>query len=205
LIKNIIFDFDGVILDSIPIKTEAFRKLFYEFSQAEVDELIVFHIKNGGMSRYKKIEYFFTEILNKKIENKDIIKYAEKYSKITKIELAQKKYLIEDTLLFIKQNFHKYNLHIASGADEKDLKYICQELDLEEYFLSINGSPEIKSNIVNNILVNYKYEKHETVLIGDSINDYEASNANQIKFYGYNSPELKQQYKYIDTFDKINF
>ena len=205
MIKNIIFDFDGVILDSIPIKTEAFRKLFYEFSQAEVDELIVFHIKNGGMSRYKKIEYFFTEILNKKIENKDIIKYAEKYSKITKIELAQKKYLIEDTLLFIKQNFHKYNLHIASGADEKDLKYICQELDLEEYFLSINGSPEIKSNIVNNILVNYKYEKHETVLIGDSINDYEASNANQIKFYGYNSPELKQQYKYIDTFDKINF
>ena len=62
MIKNIILDFDGVILDSIPVKTEAFKQLFSDFSDDDVDLLIDFHLKNGGMSRYKKIEYFFKNI-----------------------------------------------------------------------------------------------------------------------------------------------
>ena len=190
MIKNIIFDFDGVILDSIPVKTEAFRKLFKSFPKKEVDELIKYHLENGGMSRYKKIEYFFTQILNEHIINEDVLKYAEIYSQITKEELSQKKYLILDSLNFIKENYKKYNLHIASGADEKDLKYICNKLDLEKYFLSINGSPKVKSEIVKDILKNNNYKKEETILIGDSINDLEAANQNNIEFYGYNNIKL---------------
>ena len=205
MIKNIIFDFDGVILDSVPVKTEAFRKLFKDFSKEKVDELIEFHIQNGGMSRYKKIEYFFTKILNKSITNEDVLKYAEKYSQITKEELAQMKYLIKDTLDFIKQNFKKYNMHIASGADEEDLKYICNKLDLKKYFLSINGSPKVKSEIVKDILDNNSYKKEETILIGDSINDYEASYSNKIEFYGYNNKTLMIDNNYIETFKRSIF
>ncbi len=204
-VKNIIFDFDGVILDSIPVKTEAFRKLFIEFSKEEVNQLIAFHIKNGGMSRYKKIEYFFTQILNESITNEDVLKYAEKYSQITKEELAQKKYLIEDSLDFIKENHKKYKMHIASGADAKDLKYICNKLNLEEYFLSINGSPKVKSEIVKDILENNDYKKEDTILIGDSINDYEASHSNEIEFYGYNNSNLVDSFDYIDTFKEVIF
>jgi len=205
MIKNIIFDFDGVILDSIPVKTEAFRKLFKDFLKENVDELIEYHIQNGGISRYKKIEYFFTKILNKSITNEDVLKYAEKYSQITKEELAQMKYLIKDTLDFIKQNFKKYNMHIASGADEEDLKYICNKLDLKKYFLSINGSPKVKSEIVKDILDNNSYKKEETILIGDSINDYEASYSNKIEFYGYNNKTLMIDNNYIETFKRSIF
>jgi len=204
VIKNIIFDFDGVILDSVFVKTEAFRKLFETFPKEKVDALVEFHIKNGGISRYKKIEYFFTQILNQNIANKDVLKYAEIYSQITKEELAQKKYLIEDSLNFIKQNYKDYNMHIASGADEKDLKYICKELGLKQYFLSINGSPKVKSEIVKDILEKNNYKKEETILIGDSINDYEASHSNKIEFYGYNNKKLQKQHKYINLLSEIN-
>jgi len=205
LIKNIIFDFDGVILDSIPVKSEGFRKLFENFPKNKVDELIEYHMYNGGMSRYKKIEYFFTKILNKSILNEDILKYAKRYSQITKEELAQKKYLIKDTLNFIKQNYKKYNMHIASGADESDLKYICSRLNLEKYFLSINGSPKVKSKIVKDILEQNNYKQEESILIGDSINDYEASHMNGIEFYGYNNIDLNNKNKYIYSFNKIYF
>ena len=205
MIKNIIFDFDGVILDSIPVKSEGFRKLFENFPKNKVDELIEYHMYNGGMSRYKKIEYFFTKILNKSILNEDILKYAKRYSQITKEELAQKKYLIKDTLNFIKQNYKKYNMHIASGADESDLKYICSRLNLEKYFLSINGSPKVKSKIVKDILEQNNYKQEESILIGDSINDYEASHMNGIEFYGYNNIDLNNKNKYIYSFNKIYF
>jgi len=205
VIKNIIFDFDGVILDSIPVKTEAFRKLFNDFPSEKVEMLVSFHLKNGGMSRYKKIEYFFMHIMNEQIEDTTILEYARKYSKITKEELAQPKYLILDSLEFIRQNYKKYNMHIASGADEEDLKYICKKLEIDKYFLSINGSPTVKSKIVRFLLQKNNYREEETILIGDSINDADAADENQIDFYGYNNTFLKDKYKYIPSLTKSEF
>jgi len=201
-IKNIIFDFDGVILNSVPTKTQTFRKLFKDFPKNLVEELINYHKINGGKSRYIKIKYFFNEILNQKISQKEISKYAKIYSDITKEELSNSKYIIKDTLDFIKQNYKKYNMHIASASDEKDLQYICDKLDLGKYFLDINGSPLIKSKIVENIITDNKYSKKETILIGDSINDYEASKENGIEFFGYNNTKLNKYVKanYIKSF-----
>ena len=57
MIKNIIFDFDGVILDSVNIKTEAFYKLFEQYGSKIANQVVDYHIINGGMSRFKKFEY----------------------------------------------------------------------------------------------------------------------------------------------------
>ena len=203
MIKNIIFDFDGVILDSVPTKTEGFKKLFQEFPTELVDKLIEYHIQNGGISRYKKIKYFFNELINQDISEDEVLNYANMYSQITKKELTNQKYIIEDTVNFIKQNHKKYNMHIASGADENDLRYICENLDLSQYFLSINGSPKIKSDIVKTILEFNNYKNEETILIGDSLNDYEASSENDIEFYGYNNCDLKK-FKYIESFHNFS-
>jgi len=203
LIKNIIFDFDGVILDSVPVKTEAFKKLFASFDNSSVDKLIAYHLQNGGKSRYLKIEYFFKEVLNKHISENEILEYADKYSSLTKEELSKSKYLIKDTVSFIQKNFQNYNLHVASGADEKDLKYICESLDLNRYFLSVHGSPIPKDDLIKDILVNNKYLTEETILIGDSINDFTAAEKNHIVFYGYNNTLLKEDHNYIDHFDFI--
>jgi HAD superfamily hydrolase (TIGR01549 family) len=198
LIKNIIFDFDGVILDSVPTKTEGFKKLFQNFSTDEVNKLVLYHELNGGKSRYVKIKYFFNELLHKDISEQEILEYANKYSEITKEELTNPKYIIEDTLNFIKRNYKKYEMHIASGADEEDLKYICEKLDLTKYFLSINGSPKIKSEIVKDILLDNRYDINETILIGDSVNDFDSAKDNGIDFFAYNNQKLKSHYKYID-------
>ena len=198
MIKNIIFDFDGVIIDSVPIKTEAYRRLFKDHDEELVSKLVDYHELNGGISRYKKIEYFFNILLKKEISDKKILDYANKYSILTKEELSKEKYLIEDTISFIKKNYKNYNMHIASGADDSDLKYICNSLDLNKYFLSIKGSPMVKSEIVKEILNKNKYKTNETILIGDSINDFEASQKNSIKFYGYNNALLKKEHCYIE-------
>ena len=198
--KNIIFDFDGVILDSVPVKTEAFIKLFKGYDKSYINKLVHYHELNGGKSRYIKIKYFFEELLNTKISDSDVLKYAHSYSKLTKIELSKQKYLITETINFIRKHYKEYNMHIASGADENDLKYICKALNLDKYFLSISGSPKIKSEIVKEILNINNYKLNETILIGDSINDFEAANFNGIDFYGFNNELLKDNHKYIHTF-----
>lgn len=202
MIKNIIFDFDGVILDSVPVKTEAFKNLFADFSPDIIQKFIEYHSLNGGRSRYIKIKYFFNELMNEIISEDKIFEYANRYSELTKKELCKKKYIIHDTQNFINKNYKKYNMHIASGADEKDLKYICNKLELTDYFISIDGSPTIKSEIVKNIILSNQYENKETILIGDSINDYEAANKNNIGFYAYNNIKLKN-FNYLESFDQF--
>lgn len=203
MIKNIIFDFDGVILDSVPTKTEAYRKLFHEFPVDKIEQLINYHIQNGGISRYVKVKYFFEEILSQSISENEILRHADRYSELTKEELTNPKYIIEDAINFIKQNYQKYNMHIASGADERDLKHICEKLELTPYFLSINGSPTKKNDIVRNILELNNYNQNETILIGDSVNDYEAAKENDIEFYGYNNQALKSKNKYLNKIEEL--
>lgn len=191
MIKNIIFDFDGVILDSVPVKTEGYRQLFKDYPNDLIEKIVAYHELNGGISRYKKVKYFFNELLNEEISEEKIQEFAIKYSKLTTLELSKEKYLIKDTLDYIQSNFSKYKMHVASGADHRDLIYICNKLNLNKYFLSVEGSPKIKSEIVQDILKTNNYKAEETILIGDSINDYDAAKSNSIKFYGYNNSKLK--------------
>ncbi len=202
-VENIIFDFDGVILDSVPIKTEAFKTLFKTFPQEQVIQLIDYHLENGGVSRYEKIRYFFENIHCQPITDSEVQVYAQQYSQLTKEELCNPKYLIEDSLHFIKNNYKKFNMHIASGADDSDLKDICKAQGLAKYFLSIHGAPEKKDKIVRSILEMNNYNIDKTILIGDSINDYDAAKTNKLQFFGYNNIVLRNKGSYIDSFLEI--
>lgn len=201
MIKNILWDFDGVILDSMPIKDYGFAKVFENFNKNLVDKFLDYHRLNGGISRYIKIRYFYNTILNQDISDEKIQEIANEFSVIMKSELTNKKYLISQTVDFIEKNYKNYNFHIVSGSDEKELKYLCKKLDLSKYFITINGSPIHKSYLVKKILETYNYSPKETILIGDSINDYESAKINAIKFYGFNNTKLKELGEYIHGFN----
>jgi len=199
--KNILWDFDGVILDSMPIRDYGFRTIFEKYPKDIVEEFVVYHRKNGGLSRFHKIKYFYDEMLNKDITEKEIQNYAEQFTVIMKEQLINPKYLIKETIEFIKENYTKYNFHVASGSEHKELNYLCKKLELSKYFLSINGSPTPKNELVGNILSSNNYKLQETILIGDSVNDYEAAKVNNIDFYGFNNKELRDISKiYINNY-----
>jgi len=204
VIKNILFDFDGVILDSMKIRTDGFREIFSSFQKKDVDLLVDFHNKNGGLSRYVKIEYFFKRILNEDIDTQKINEIAARFSEIMRYKLIDKSLLIEPTINFIYKNYKAFNFHIVSGSDQNELRFLCDKLKLREYFISIFGSPTVKDDLVANIIKSHKYKKAETIIIGDSINDFNAAERNKIKFFGFNNPDLKEKSdKYIENYNLI--
>ena len=201
MIKNILFDFDGVILDSMPIRDYGFKEIFKDFDDDLVNKLLEYHNQNGGLSRYVKIKYFYNKLLKQEISEEKITNYADNFSKIMKIELVDKRYLIADTLKFIKESYKKYNLHIVSGSDERELQYLCKELRIDSFFQSVNGSPTHKNILVKNVLSVNRYIDSETILIGDSVNDYDAATENNLVFYGFNNPNLINVSKnYLDNY-----
>ena len=79
MISIIILDFDGVILESVSVKTEAFRTLF-SFAPEYVEEIVQFHKDNGGMSRFDKFRYIFDHILKRELDPDTFNALSEKFS-----------------------------------------------------------------------------------------------------------------------------
>lgn len=202
MIKTILWDFDGVILDSMKIKADGFLKLFEEYGDDELNKLYQFHFENGGISRFEKIKYFYNEILKKSITEEEALSLAGKFGNIVKKRLLDKSNLIQDSMEFIKRNYNNYHFHIVSGAEDNELNYLCKELDISKYFITIKGSPTKKSTLIQNILKEYSYDRKEILLIGDSMTDYNASLENAITFYGYNNLALNK-FNYIESFKKF--
>jgi phosphoglycolate phosphatase-like HAD superfamily hydrolase len=202
--KTILWDFDGVIMDSMPVRDKGFEIVLQDYPQEQVSLLMEYHRNNGGLSRYNKFRYFFEEIRKESITDSEITVLAEKFSVVMLQNLLDPSLFIEDSLRFIKKNYTKYNMHIVSGSDENELRYICKTLGISEYFNSIHGSPTPKKELVKSLLIENNYKKEDTCLIGDSFNDLEAAFANNISFYGYNNQKLlSESTKYIQYFFDI--
>ena len=202
--KTIIWDFDGVILDSNKIRDKGFKITLQDHPTNQVAELLEFHRNNGGLSRYVKFKYFIEQIKKEKSSLEQINAYASKFSKIVLEELNNPNLIITDTLEFIRNNFQTYNMHIASGSDENELKFLCKELGIDKFFRSINGSPMPKNEIVKNIIECNSYNKKNCILIGDSVNDKTAAFINKIKFLGYNYNDSPSEVHIINSFEEVN-
>ena len=132
----VIFDCDGVILNSNKIKTNAFKQTLSKYPKDKVMQLINFHKKNGGISRKIKFNYFFKEILkenNQKLINDSLDQFKKNSFK----KLIKSRY-ISGVLNFIKI-LHKYKIKIfiVSGAFEKELREIFNLRKKDHMFLEI--------------------------------------------------------------------
>lgn len=197
----LLWDFDGVILDSVSIRDEGYWQVLKKYPAEEVKKLIEFQQANGGLSRYVKFRYFYEEILGKEISEEKVNEFAQQFSDYMVKKLTDTDLLITETLEFIREYHKKYTMHIVSGSDEIELRFLCRELNIDHFFKSIHGSPTPKINLVKKILEEHNYAPENTALIGDSVNDFDAAYKNNIRFFGYNNPDLREKGEgYITSF-----
>jgi phosphoglycolate phosphatase-like HAD superfamily hydrolase len=199
--KVILWDFDGVIINSLPIREEGFHTVLKAYPDKKVNDLIKFHRANGGLSRYVKFKYFFEEIMGHQNSDENVLECATEF-KHKMLKLLKNKSLLNSAVVnFISSNYKSIPMHIVSGSDETELNEICKHLDLDDYFKSIKGSPTPKDILINEIIQANGYNKNDICLIGDSVNDFDAAQVNQINFFGYNNVKLKQYSElYINRF-----
>ena len=201
--STIFWDFDGVILSSDKVRTQGFKYIFDSYSKKYVDKLIDYHMINGGLSRYEKIEYFSQKILDKRLNDKEKKQYAQLYGNYCRERLCDKNLLIKSSISFIEENHKNFHFHLVSASDEKELIYLCSNLDIKKYFKSISGSPVNKIENIKKLLKSNNYSESSCCLIGDSINDKFAATKNRISFFGFNNKQLINDSKYIHTFESL--
>lgn len=205
--KILVFDFDGVIVNSNSIKTKSFIKL-YSNNKNSIKKIINFHEKKTALNRFKKIEYINKNIIKKDFSRDKINEYIMNFNNISETFLKNVKYL-PGLLNFLKNNKKGNIFLINSAAPKKELVKFIRNKIIKNYFKGIYGSPQTKLQNFKEIFEKYnKYNVSHFLYFGDSASDYLIAKKYNIDFIGLNFDKmnkLKKFEKQIPVFNDFNF
>ncbi len=185
-IRAVIFDFDGVILDSVECKTRAFARLFEPWGAEAVQHMVEYHLANGGISRFEKIRYFYAKVLQQPLPDEEFARLAEAFRAFAFDEVVAAQW-IPGAPEFLATWHEHYLFFVASGTPGDELHEIVRLRGLEQYFVETHGSPEVKERIIQSVLARYQLDSTNVVFVGDAMTDYRAAKATGLSFIGVGS------------------
>ena len=180
--RSVIFDFDGVILESADIKTHAFARLFAEHEE-HVDAIVELHLRLAGVSRYEKFKLIYADILGQPLDDAGLAKLGEDFSAICLEEVLSCEF-VPGAREFLERHTESRLLFVASGTPQQELRDIVEHRGLSPLFHGVYGTPDTKGVISRRILEEHGLARHEAVFVGDATTDLEGAQEAGIPFIG---------------------
>ena len=150
MVRSVIFDFDGVILESLDIKARAFKRLYDPYGEDISRKVKEHHLRNGGISRFDKFKHYHGKYLNKSLDQKEIEHLSDRFSEIVVEEILTVSF-VKGAKEFIEKNYKKYLMFISSATPHVELIEICKKRKIFNYFKEILGSPQSKTQHILHI------------------------------------------------------
>jgi phosphoglycolate phosphatase-like HAD superfamily hydrolase len=176
--KSIIFDFDGVIIDSNIVKDKAFYSIFLDYGKDVASFSYNYHLENRGVSRFDKVEHVIKKF---NLPKKDYKKIISNFSSIVFRGVCESP-LVEGIEEFLATNHNKYNFYIISATPTDELLQILEELNLKSYFKNFYGSPNNKKYWLANLTRMNRISVTDSLFVGDAYSDKDAAKKYSIDF-----------------------
>lgn len=205
-IKTIIFDFDGVIVQSNRLKYEAFFELFQPMIAPTIHRILRRHREK---TRHAILELILLEsgIIDrdeKSTLSEIINNYAEKYNQIVETDTIACPEVpgAQEALRLL---YKSYPLYLNSTTPLKPLHKIMRERGLIGYFQKIFGGPEPKIENLKLILKRENIPGTEALIVGDGISDLEAAQHFGCHFVGVRNEfnNYDKDHHHIETLEEL--
>ena len=182
--EAVFFDFDGVILDSVDVKTKAFAKMFRQYGLKVEKRVVEYHLNNGGVSRFDKFRYYYEEILNQPVDEEIIESLSKQFSNLVVEGVLASPFIpgAKESLDCLKKK--AIPCYIVSATPYEEINLIVEKKELKGYFKEVHGSPRKKWEICREIITKENYNPQNCLFVGDAMSDYEAAQKNGICFLG---------------------
>lgn len=171
--SSLVFDCDGVVLNSNKIKTQAFYDVAKVYGHKPAKALQNYHVQNGGISRYSKFEYLLIHIMGKPLNQIELDGLLENFSSEVKSSLLTCE--VVKGLEELRANTRHAKWFIVSGGDQAELREVFAQRGLDKLFDGgIYGSPDSKDTILEREIKNQTITS-PGLFLGDSKYDYQAA------------------------------
>ncbi|ASW09882.1 HAD family hydrolase [Rhizobium sp. 11515TR] len=172
--KVIIFDFDGVVLDSAQAKTMAFAQCYHGEDKEKIAEVIRYQERHGGIGRQQKFEYFEEHVFGRTVDPKKIMQLCDQFASIVDKAMVEAPF-VPGAAQLLERLLGRIPLHVVSGMPDADLKAVLRRRGLEHYFASAAGSPKTKLAEFRRILRSEECDPKDALAVGDSRTEFDAS------------------------------
>jgi HAD superfamily hydrolase (TIGR01549 family) len=182
--QAVFFDFDGVILDSVDVKTQAFATMFRSYGPKVEKAVVEYHLAHGGISRFKKFEYYYRHLLQKPITEEMLEDLGREFNQFTLDGVLAAPFIDEamETLERLKQQ--GIPTFVVSGTPHEEIQLIVEKRNLSPYFVEVHGSPRKKLEIMQDISSRHSLCMKDCLFIGDATTDFEAAQGCGTGFLG---------------------
>ncbi len=178
--RSIIFDCDGVILNSNRVKTDAFYSATLPYGEEAAAAMVDYHVRNGGISRYRKFAYFLEQLAPTGVPGPDLEALLATYA--TEVKAGLLACEVAEGLEVFRQHTSGARWLVASGGDQAELRELFEARGLLDWFDGgIFGSPDAKEEIVKRELENGNI-RMPALFIGDSRYDHQVAHENGLDF-----------------------
>jgi len=190
-----VFDFDGVLADSVEVKTRAFAKLYEPYGLSIVDKVVEHHRANGGMNRYDKFRHYHGEFLGLPLSDTCLEQLARRFSSIVVDEVVASPE-IPGANHFLEASSKVLPCFLNSATPEGELREIVNRRGIAPFVRDMLGAPSSKVNNLAILLDRYHLQPRRCLFFGDAISDYQAAMIHGVEFMGIvpseNEPLLKE-------------
>ena len=177
------FDFDGVLADSVEVKSDAFAKIF-ECYGPEIQEMVVDHHRiNGGMTRRDKFRYYHDEFLKKSLSDGEIDLLCNRFSELV-VDRVVASPEIPGAEDFLKRWYRETICFVVSATPDDEIVRIVDKRGLARYFKAVLGSSMTKQQNIEYLINQYALKEKECLFFGDAESDYRAAKACGMNFLG---------------------
>jgi len=178
--KIIFWDFDGVIKDSVSVKTVAFEQLFLPCGSAVAERVRQHHEANGGMSRFDKLPLYLSWGGLEATEE-CVNAYCEQFSQLVFQGVIDAPW-VPGVEKYVRNNRHQQVFVLVSATPQEELEKILHSLDLDACFTSVYGAPMSKGEAIQRTLSFYDMDPERCLMIGDDKADLDAALVNHVPF-----------------------
>ncbi len=180
----IFFDFDGVLVDSTPIKVEAFTRLYSEIAPPDKLEPILAHLDGKeGISRVEKILEVHRDFLGIDLSEAELGELAGRYSRLV-VDAVVACPAVAGASQFLDAHAGRIPLFVVTGTPETEILGIVERRGMGHWFTAVRGSPPRKPPIIRELLAAHGLGAGRCAFIGDAIYDWESARDTELHFVG---------------------
>lgn len=178
--RVVFWDFDGVIKESVDVKSRAFFDLFRPFGVELANKVLEHHEANGGMSRFDKIPLYL-DWSGVPPDQKNVDAYCHAFAQRVTQGVIDSPW-VKGVESYLRHNEHQQTFVLVSATPQDELAYILNALSLSGCFTRVYGAPTRKEDAIQETLSEWDLMKKECLMIGDAKADLQAAASNGIRF-----------------------
>ncbi len=177
------FDFDGVLADSVEVKTKAFARLFEPFGPEVSAKVVDHHRRHSGVTRVDKFRHYYQEFLHQPLTEEELAELCKSFARLVVDEVVAAPE-IPGAERFLRLLVEKLPLFVVSAAPEAELREIVESREWSGYFREVRGAPRSKRENLALLLQKYDLAAEHCLFFGDAEADYRAAQACGVRFIG---------------------